>query len=56
MLKKQEEIEEVFNKYKLLPQIVNEFTFEGTCFPVELITRIGRDLLSLWASAISQWG
>jgi uncharacterized protein YjbI with pentapeptide repeats len=44
MIKKQE-MEEASKKYQLLSQMIKEFTFEGTLFPRELITKIGCDLI-----------
>jgi uncharacterized protein YjbI with pentapeptide repeats len=45
IIKKQEKTEEVFKKYQLLSQIIGEFTFEGTPFPVELTNTIGHNLI-----------
>ncbi|MCD6026587.1 MAG: pentapeptide repeat protein [Solimicrobium sp.] len=44
MIKEQEK-EKAFKKYQLLSQIIGEFTFEKTGFPVELTNQIGRDLI-----------
>ncbi|MCD6026592.1 MAG: putative low-complexity protein [Solimicrobium sp.] len=44
IIKKQER-EETFKRHQLLSQIVRAYTFEGTPFPVELIDKIGGDLI-----------